>query len=70
MARRATSLQGVRDAFEGSGYINVYKSDGTTVIGRFAIGIPDDGSHPATTSTPGPISPLEALNGTDAENGP
>ncbi len=42
------------NAFEGSGYIKVYKSDGTTVIGRFAIGISDDGSHPATTSAPKP----------------
>lgn len=33
-------------AFEGTGYIKVYKSDGTTVIGRFAIGIPDDGNTP------------------------
>jgi len=28
-------------AFRGTGYIPVYKSDGTTVIGRFAIGIED-----------------------------
>jgi hypothetical protein len=33
------------DAFRGAGYLMVYKSDGTTVIGRFAIGIPDDGNH-------------------------
>jgi hypothetical protein len=32
--------------FEGSGYIKVYKADGTTVIGRFAIGIVDGGSSP------------------------
>lgn len=42
------------DAFSGSGYIKVYKSDGTTVIGRFAIGIADDGSHPLTTPAPTP----------------
>ncbi|MEJ1231001.1 MAG: hypothetical protein WDM88_10845 [Galbitalea sp.] len=29
------------DAFRGTGYVKVYKSDGTTVIGRFAIGIPE-----------------------------
>lgn len=28
-------------AFHGSGYIPVYESDGTTVIGRFSIGITD-----------------------------
>ncbi|WP_223690462.1 hypothetical protein [Leifsonia poae] len=28
--------------FEGTGYIPVYESDGTTVIGRFSIGIPED----------------------------
>lgn len=33
-------------AFEGSGYIKVYKSDGMTVVGRFAIGIPNDGHTP------------------------
>lgn len=32
------------DAFQGSGYIPVYESDGTTVIGRFSIGVPDDES--------------------------
>jgi hypothetical protein len=37
------------DTFEGSGYIKVYKSDGTTVVGRFAIGIPDDGRTPVPT---------------------
>lgn len=29
------------DAFRGTGYIPVYKPDGTTVIGRFSIGIED-----------------------------
>jgi hypothetical protein len=28
------------DSFQGTGYIPVYTSDGTTVIGRFSIGIP------------------------------
>jgi hypothetical protein len=28
------------DTFQGTGYIPVYTSDGTTVIGRFSIGIP------------------------------
>jgi hypothetical protein len=27
------------DSFEGTGYINVYESDGTTVIGKFPIGL-------------------------------
>jgi hypothetical protein len=31
--------------FKGSGYIKVYKSDGTMVVGRFAIGIVEGGSH-------------------------
>jgi hypothetical protein len=31
--------------FKGTGYIKVYESDGTTVVGRFAIGIVDGGSH-------------------------
>lgn len=30
------------DGFSGSGYLPVYASDGTTVLGRFAIGIPED----------------------------
>lgn len=33
------------ETIRGTGYLKVYKSDGTTVIGRFAIGIPDDGNH-------------------------
>jgi hypothetical protein len=36
-------------AFEGSGCINVYKSDGTTVIGRFGIGTVTCDSGSATT---------------------
>ena len=32
------------ETFQGNGYIPVYESDGTTVIGRFSIGIPDEGS--------------------------
>ncbi|MFF1879763.1 hypothetical protein [Leifsonia sp. NPDC058230] len=28
--------------FQGTGYIPVYESDGTTVIGKFSIGIPED----------------------------
>lgn len=37
------------DAFQGTGCINVYKSDGTTVIGKFGIGTTTCASDPATT---------------------
>ncbi|MGO4299841.1 hypothetical protein [Leifsonia sp. RAF41] len=37
------------DAFTGSGCINVYESDGTTVIGQFGIGTVTCDSGPATT---------------------
>ena len=30
------------DSFQGTGYIPVYESDGTTVIGKFSIGIPEN----------------------------
>jgi hypothetical protein len=33
------------DAFTGIGYIKVYRSDGTTAIGRFGVGIVDGGNH-------------------------
>lgn len=39
-------------AFEGSGHINVYGSDGTTVIGEFPIGDVDGWSYTATTDAP------------------
>ncbi|AMM19751.1 hypothetical protein AX769_05800 [Frondihabitans sp. PAMC 28766] len=38
------------DAFMGTGCINVYKSDGTTVIGKFGIGTTTCGSDPAATN--------------------
>jgi len=39
-------------AFRGDGYINVYESDGTTVIGKFPIGNVDGGLWDTTTDAP------------------
>ena len=39
-------------ALVGSGYINVYESDGTTVIGKFPVGNVDGGLWDATTDAP------------------
>lgn len=41
-------------AFPGSGYLNVYESDGTTVIGKFPIGDVDGQSFTVTTDVPTP----------------
>jgi hypothetical protein len=38
-------------ALIGSGYLNIYTSDGTTIVGQFPIGIPNDG-HPIATPAP------------------
>jgi hypothetical protein len=42
------------NAFRGRGYINVYESDGTTVIGKFSIG---EGAGASTGSTDVPTPP-------------
>jgi hypothetical protein len=39
-------------AFVGDGYLNVYESDGTTVIGKFPIGNVDGGLRESTTDVP------------------
>jgi len=39
-------------AFRGSGYLNVYESDGTTVIGKFPIGNVPGGLWDTTTGAP------------------
>jgi len=39
-------------AFRGDGYINVYESEGTTVIGKFPIGDVDGGLGDVTTDAP------------------
>lgn len=44
--------------FRGCGYLNVYESDGTTVIGKFSIGIHDDGTTDCDP-TPNPTPTVE-----------
>jgi hypothetical protein len=41
------------DAFRGCGYLPVYESDGTTVIGRFSIGISPDGTSQCDSADSG-----------------